>query len=87
MNDNWYETAVSVSAPHNIISVIDWASDAPAPKVPEVVSGTYKVFKWGVNDRPLGNALSSRRKLTFWRPLQVGTLSLILLILNSGGRT
>ena len=29
MQDNWYEAYVSTSAPHRIISVVDWASDAP----------------------------------------------------------
>ncbi|KDR72960.1 hypothetical protein GALMADRAFT_252323 [Galerina marginata CBS 339.88] len=55
MQDNWYEAAVSASAPHQIISVVDWASDAPIPKAPEVVVGTYNVFKWGVNDPSVGN--------------------------------
>lgn len=55
MQDNWYETSVSATAPHKIISVVDWASDAPIPKVPEVVSATYNVFKWGVNDPSVGS--------------------------------
>lgn len=52
MEDNWYETAVSASAPHDIISVVDWASDAyaPIPKPPASSGATYNVFKWGVND-------------------------------------
>lgn len=55
MQDNWYETAVSASPPHQIISVVDWASDAPTPKVPEVAHASYNVFKWGVNDPSVGN--------------------------------
>jgi extracellular elastinolytic metalloproteinase len=55
MQDNWYETSVSATAPHKIISVVDWASDAPIPKVPEVVPATYNVFKWGINDPSVGS--------------------------------
>ncbi|KAF5319698.1 hypothetical protein D9619_008666 [Psilocybe cf. subviscida] len=58
MQDNWYETAVSASAPHDIISVVDWASDAPswAPIPPtEPVVATYNVFKWGINDPECGD--------------------------------
>ena len=57
MQDNWYETSVSASAPHNIISVVDWASDAyaPIPKKPQVPVASYNVFKWGVNDPECGN--------------------------------
>ena len=55
MQDNWYETSVSATAPHKIISVVDWASDAPIPKVPEAVPATYNVFKWGINDPAVGN--------------------------------
>lgn len=56
MQDNWYETAVSVSAPHKIISVVDWASDAsiPVPYEPKVTS-TYNVFPWGINDPDCGD--------------------------------
>ena len=53
MIDNWYETAVSASPPHNIISVVDWASDAPLPDSKSYAS--YNVFKWGVNDPTVGN--------------------------------
>jgi extracellular elastinolytic metalloproteinase len=49
MMDNWYETTVSASAPHRIISVVDWASDAS----PEGAS--YQVFAWGINDPSCGN--------------------------------
>lgn len=55
MKDNWYETAVSASAPHKIISVVDWAADAPVPDIPESTLGTYNVFKWGINDPAVGN--------------------------------
>ena len=55
MQDNWYETSVSATAPHKIISVVDWASDAPIPKAPEVVPATYNVFKWGINDPAVGD--------------------------------
>ncbi|KAF8906996.1 Fungalysin metallopeptidase-domain-containing protein [Gymnopilus junonius] len=55
MQDNWYEAAVSASAPHQIISVVDWASDAPVPKPPQVAPATYNVFKWGINDPSVGN--------------------------------
>ena len=55
MQDNWYETYVSVNAPHHILAVTDWASDAsapiPPPKAPEEPPvATYNVFKWGIND-------------------------------------
>ena len=56
MKDNWYEASVSAIAPHNIISVVDWASDSPIPipKAPKVPA-TYSVFAWGVNDPTEGN--------------------------------
>jgi len=56
MEDNWYEAAVSAIAPHRIISVVDWASDAPIP-VPETPKepASYNVFAWGVNDPSVGN--------------------------------
>ena len=56
MQDNWYETAVSTSAPHKIISVVDWASDAsiPIPHEPQITA-TYNVFAWGINDPTCGN--------------------------------
>ncbi|KAG1796395.1 Fungalysin metallopeptidase-domain-containing protein [Suillus plorans] len=31
MEHNWYETTVSASLPHRIVSVVDWASDSPMP--------------------------------------------------------
>ncbi|KAF8882989.1 Fungalysin metallopeptidase-domain-containing protein [Infundibulicybe gibba] len=47
MQDNWYEAAVSATAPHRILSVVDWASDAP---LPDNEPATYNVFPWGAND-------------------------------------
>src|SRR6266478_1619135 len=56
MQDNWYEASVSATAPHRIISVVDWASDSPLPKQPETkVLATYNVFAWGINDPSEGN--------------------------------
>lgn len=60
MKDNWYEAAVSATAPHRIISVVDWASDSPMPtkkskKSKAKVPATYNVFAWGVNDPSEGN--------------------------------
>ncbi|KAG6811423.1 hypothetical protein H0H92_007531 [Tricholoma furcatifolium] len=57
MQDNWYEAAVSATAPHRIISVVDWASDAPLPipTDPQLPAATYNVFAWGVNDPSEGN--------------------------------
>ncbi|KAJ3746074.1 Fungalysin metallopeptidase-domain-containing protein [Lentinula detonsa] len=56
MENNWYEAAVSAIAPHRIISVVDWASDAPLP-VPETPKepASYNVFAWGINDPSDGN--------------------------------
>ena len=31
MEHNWYETAITASIPHRIVSVVDWASDSPMP--------------------------------------------------------
>ncbi|KIY72028.1 extracellular elastinolytic metallo proteinase [Cylindrobasidium torrendii FP15055 ss-10] len=50
MQDNWYEAAVSAQSPHRIISVVDWASDAPVPTPEPSAPATYRVFPWGVND-------------------------------------
>ncbi|KAF5375899.1 hypothetical protein D9615_008220 [Tricholomella constricta] len=56
MQDNWYEAAVSATAPHRIISVVDWASDAPLPTDPETQEpATYNVFAWGINDPAEGS--------------------------------
>lgn len=67
MQDNWYEAAVTVGTPHRIISVVDWASDAPfapVPKEPELYHhAVYNVFAWGIND-PL-NATRSIEKENF----------------------
>ncbi|PBK98502.1 hypothetical protein ARMGADRAFT_986402 [Armillaria gallica] len=51
MQDNWYDAAVSATSPHRIISVVDWASDAPIPTPePSVEPATYNIFGWGTND-------------------------------------
>ncbi|KAJ7902818.1 Fungalysin metallopeptidase-domain-containing protein [Mycena olivaceomarginata] len=50
MQDNWYEAAVSAVAPHRIVSVVDWASDAPVPIPEPETTATYNVFPFGVND-------------------------------------
>ncbi|KAG6887494.1 hypothetical protein C0992_012040 [Termitomyces sp. T32_za158] len=55
MQDNWYEAAVSATAPHRIVSVVDWASDAPVPTDPESPAATYNIFVWGLNDPTEGN--------------------------------
>ncbi|KAF9267163.1 extracellular elastinolytic metallo proteinase [Marasmius fiardii PR-910] len=55
MEDNWYEVAVAAKAPHRIISVVDWASDAPLPPPKERAPATYNVFRWGLNDPDEGN--------------------------------
>jgi extracellular elastinolytic metalloproteinase len=62
MQDNWYEAIISRQAPHRILSVVDWASDAPASPEPPVPSepaqrppATYHVFEWGINDPSEGN--------------------------------
>ena len=54
MQDNWYEAAVSFTGPHRIVSVVDWASDAP-DSYPTVLPGTYNVFPWGINDPSVAN--------------------------------
>lgn len=67
MEDNWYEAAVTVGAPHRILSVVDWASDAafaPIPKKPDAPPhAVYNVFAWGLND-PV-NATRSMEKENF----------------------
>ncbi|KAJ7736721.1 Fungalysin metallopeptidase-domain-containing protein [Mycena maculata] len=62
MQDNWYEAAVSATAPHRIISVVDWASDAPVPipsPEPETTA-TYNVFKFGINDPEEGKRTTEK---------------------------
>ena len=65
MSDNWYETAVSMLYPHNIISVVDWASDSPIPKNPPAqrVPATYNVWAWGVNDPSEGSRSIEKENL------------------------
>jgi len=58
MQDNWYEASVAMAAPHRIISVVDWASDAylrpvPKPEEPETTA-QYLGYAWGVNDPECG---------------------------------
>ncbi|KAJ7074555.1 Fungalysin metallopeptidase-domain-containing protein [Mycena amicta] len=50
MQDNWYEAAVSATAPHRIVSVVDWASDAAVPIPTPGKAATYNVFTFGIND-------------------------------------
>lgn len=50
MVDNWYEAAVAATAPHRIVSVVDWASDAVAPIPKPGKTAEYNVFAWGIND-------------------------------------
>ncbi|KAJ6632572.1 extracellular elastinolytic metallo proteinase [Mycena sp. CBHHK59/15] len=62
MQDNWYEAAVSATAPHRIISVVDWASDAPVPipsPDPETTA-TYNVFVFGINDPSEGKRTTEK---------------------------
>ena len=60
MDDNWYEAAITAHHPHHIISVVDWANDAPLshdtlkPYLEKTVP-TYNIFAWGVNDPERGN--------------------------------
>ena len=57
MQDNWYEAVVSRQAPHRILSVVDWASDAPPPKKEPTQRppATYNIFPFGINDPSEGN--------------------------------
>jgi extracellular elastinolytic metalloproteinase len=56
MRDNWYEAVVSRRAPHRILSVVDWASDAPVPSEPaQRPPATYHVFAFGINDPSEGD--------------------------------
>ncbi|KAJ3570745.1 hypothetical protein NP233_g4203 [Leucocoprinus birnbaumii] len=54
MQDNWYESAVTATTPHRIVSVVDWASDSPIPIPPKTEPATYNVFSWGINDPECG---------------------------------
>jgi extracellular elastinolytic metalloproteinase len=61
MKDNWYEAVVSRQAPHRILSVVDWASDAPVPSEPTPrPPATYHVFPYGTNDPSEGNRLFAK---------------------------
>ncbi|KAH7338098.1 Fungalysin metallopeptidase-domain-containing protein [Rhizoctonia solani] len=67
LSDNHYEAYVSVNDPSKIISVTDWVVDAPYPdsdgpdpeiivdaSLPIATAGTYRVWKWGINDPESG---------------------------------
>lgn len=56
MKDNWYEVAIDVLDPSNIISVIDWASDGRSPLTYSNLQrlATYRVYRWGVSDPSQG---------------------------------
>jgi hypothetical protein len=61
MQDNWYEAVVSRQVPHRILSVVDWASDAPVPEEPvQRPPATYNVFPYGVNDPSEGDRSFAR---------------------------
>ena len=63
MRDNWYEAVVSRQAPHRILSVVDWASDAPFPSEPaQRPPATYNVFAFGINDPSEGNRSLNKEK-------------------------
>ncbi|KAF8595644.1 hypothetical protein BDV93DRAFT_574505, partial [Ceratobasidium sp. AG-I] len=51
--DNNYEAYVSANDPSKIIAVVDW-EDTPRLLSPPA-SGSYRVWKWGVNDPESGN--------------------------------
>ncbi|TFK97486.1 Fungalysin metallopeptidase-domain-containing protein [Pterulicium gracile] len=58
MQDNWYEASVAAVAPHKVLSVVDWASDAapvPTQKRKESTRATYNIFPWGMNDPSEGD--------------------------------
>jgi len=59
MEDNWYDAAVDAFNPSIILSVVDWASDAPFAPIPipppNDAKATYMVFPWGMNDPSEGN--------------------------------
>ncbi|KAF9510739.1 hypothetical protein BS47DRAFT_1347560 [Hydnum rufescens UP504] len=51
MQDNWYEAYMDASHVSRIHTVIDWASDTPAPKPsPVPLEPSYRVWSWGIND-------------------------------------
>ncbi|KAI9447207.1 extracellular elastinolytic metallo proteinase [Lactarius psammicola] len=63
MQDNWYEAIVSRQVPHRIISVVDWASDAPVPSKPaQRPPATYHVFPFGINDPSEGGRTLAKEK-------------------------
>ncbi len=70
MHDNWYEAVVSsllCQVPYCILSIVDWASNAPAlsehpiPSEPaQHLPVTYNIFAWGINDPLEGNYFISK---------------------------
>jgi extracellular elastinolytic metalloproteinase len=63
MQDNWYEAAVSAVAPHRIVSVVNWASDAPVPIPEPETTATHNVFAFGVNDPEEGKRSIKKENL------------------------
>ncbi|KAL0959158.1 hypothetical protein HGRIS_014444 [Hohenbuehelia grisea] len=54
MQNNFYEAAVIVNAPHRIVSIVDWVADA-APSGHWNGLASYSAFAWGLNDPSEGN--------------------------------
>ena len=73
MEDNWYEAAVSAVAPHRIISVVDWASDAPIPSPEEPRKpASYNVYAWGVNDPSDGERTLEKENFEYFYRQRLG---------------
>ncbi|KAF8551073.1 hypothetical protein OG21DRAFT_1418633 [Imleria badia] len=65
MEHNWYETTVTTSTPHRIVSVVDWASDSPMP-MPIIEEGecrlTHEIYPLSYGRetvKELGDTLAS----------------------------
>ena len=63
MQDNWYETAISASAPHKVISVVDWASDSLLPMPEARIPAIYSLLAWNINDPSVGNRSLNKEKI------------------------